>query len=321
MQKPSIAAVRFGSPFRIVHVSESNSGVTSKKMGDSRGLTENKPVLIATLLLIDSLHFVFARMLLPHIRPEFSAMYVMAVGTVQVGLFAFLRKRLSLAVVFRNFWFFTAIGLLVALSTIINYEAVALIDPGTASMLRMTSILFGIGFGLFWLKERLSRCQVVGSLVALCGVFTITFQPSVSLRIGSVLILLSAFMYALHAAMTKRFGEKMDFIDFFFYRLLFTTGILFLMALGRKTFVFPDRTAWMLLLLVGTLDITISRALYYLALRFLKISIHAIILTLSPVVAVLWSLALFDVLPNPQQLAGGAAVIAGVLLVLLQPKG
>jgi len=89
------------------------------------------------------------------------------------------------------------------------------------------------------------------------------------------------------------------------------------MAVTRKSLVVTGATAWGLLILVGTLDVAISRGLYYLALRRLKMSIHAIILTLSPVAAILWALFLFDTLPNIQQAIGGVGVIIGVLVVLL----
>jgi drug/metabolite transporter (DMT)-like permease len=45
-------------------------------------------------------------------------------------------------------------------------------------------------------------------------------------------------------------------------------------------------------------------------------SIHAIVLALSPVAAILWALLLFDTLPNLQQLIGGFAVILGVLMAV-----
>jgi drug/metabolite transporter (DMT)-like permease len=47
----------------------------------------------------------------------------------------------------------------------------------------------------------------------------------------------------------------------------------------------------------------------------MTMSIHATILTLSPVLTVLWSLALFGEQPGWQGVVGGAAVIVGVLLV------
>jgi drug/metabolite transporter (DMT)-like permease len=73
-----------------------------------------------------------------------------------------------------------------------------------------------------------------------------------------------------------------------------------------------------LLALVGTVDVVVSRTLYYVALRRLKMSVHSIVLTLSPVAAILWSLLLFETLPTLQQLAGGVAVMMGVLIVTVR---
>lgn len=154
-----------------------------------------------------------------------------------------------------------------------------------------------------------------GALVAIAGVFAITFQPGDLLRLGSLMVLASTLMYALHAALVKRYGAQIDFSTFFSFRLMATTGFLVLFAVARRDLVWPDLQAWLLLALVGTVDVVISRGLYYLALRRLQMSIHSIILTLSPVVTVLWSLFLFGSIPTPQELAGGLTVIAGILML------
>lgn len=278
-------------------------------------LTNNKIPLVTVLLIVDSLHFVFARMLLPHISPGVSAMYVLGIATVEVGLFSLVQGRPDFKVLREHLWFFLGIGFLVAASTNINYEAVAFIDPGTASLLSETSKLFSLVFGLFWLREKLTVAQVGGALLAVAGVFVISFQSGDYLRLGSLLVLSSALMYAIHAAIAKRYGGGIEFLDFFFFRLLCTTGMLFLFALGRHELVWPGPTAWLLLAVVGTVDVVISRTLYYVALRRLKMSIHSIVLTLSPVAAICWSLLLFDTLPTLQQLLGGVGVILGVLIV------
>ena len=272
-------------------------------------------LVVISLLILDSLHFVFARLLLPHLSPGVSAMYVMGIGSLEVGLTGLIRGRLRWRELRDHLGFFLILGLLVSVSTTINYEAVAWIDPGTASVLAKTSILFGLGFGLVWLQEKLRPAQISGALVAMLGVFVISFQPGDYFRLGSLLILASAFMYALHAAIVKRYGGGLEFTEFFFFRLLVTTSFLFLFSLGRQTLVWPAATTWPLLILIGTVDIVISRTLYYVALRRLKLSIHAVVLTLSPAVAVLWLLTLIDVVLTSQQVLGGLAVVLGVLIV------
>ncbi len=278
---------------------------------------QNAPLVITILLLVDSLHFVFARLLLPYLPGGTSAFYVLAVATVEVALFLGLRRNIRLAVFRQNIAFFLTIGFLVATSTTFNYVAVGFIDPGTASLLAQTATLFALGFSIFWLGERLSGSEVIGALIALTGVFIISFQPGEYLRLGSLLVLSSAFMYALHAAIVKRHGGEMDFGNFFLFRVASVTAFLLLFTTARGQLIWPGREAWLFLLLAGTIDVVISRVLYYVALRRLKMSFHTIILTLSPVITVLWSLLLFGERPTPQSIVGGAAIILGVFIVTL----
>ncbi len=277
------------------------------------------PALLVALLMVDSLHFVFARVLLHKIDPFISAMYVIGIATVEVGVYGVATRQLSLEPLRRYWGMFLGIGFCVAVSTVLNYSAVRYIDPGTASMLGKMSILFGLGFGILWLGDRLTRWQVVGAIVALAGMFTITFQPGDYLRLGSLMVVLSTFLYALHAALSKRWGGEMDLLNFFFYRLLLTTTFLLVIAVGAGALAPPPAGAWPWLLLVGTVDVVISRSLYYATLRRLDMSVFSIVLTLSPVAAILWSLVLFHTAPNGQQLLGGVGVLAGVFLVTAGP--
>jgi drug/metabolite transporter (DMT)-like permease len=280
--------------------------------------TVSKPVLIAFLVIIDSVHFVFARLLLPHISPYVSVFYVMVVASLQVGIYGFFCRRIHFGILLKNLWFFLSIGALIGISTIINYEAVAFIDPGTASLLAKTSILMSVGLGIFWLREKLSKLQGSGAILALTGVLVIAFQPGDYIRLGSLLILISAFMYALHTAIVKRYGEDMDFVEFFFFRILATAVVLFFIAMGRHALIWPGVTAWRLIIMTATIDVVISRALYYFVLRQMQISVLAIVLTLSPVAAVLWAFILFDTVPTVQQFIGGVGVILGVFIVTIK---
>jgi len=292
--------------------------MTPERAAPSRGhLTVGDIPLVTAMFIVDSLHFVFARLLLSRISPGVSAFYVLLVGTVEVALWGLLRG-LKLRALKGRLGLFLVIGFLVAASTNINYEAMAFIDPGTASLLSETVPLFGLGLGLFWLQDRLTLRQIGGALLAVAGVFVITLQPGEYLRLGSLLILTSAFMYALHGAIVKRYASDIPFVDFFFARLLCITVFLLAFSWVRGALVWPTARVWPLLLLVGTVDVVISRVLYYVTLRRLKMSVHSIILTLSPVAAVTWSVLLFGTLPTLQQILGGLAVILGVLIVTLR---
>jgi len=289
---------------------------TPSTLADRARFVNNAPLIIVALLTVDSLHFIFAKLLAPHLPPTTSAMYVMLVGTIEVVLIALARSgKVQLAVFWQYKWFFLSIGLLIAISTSGNYLAVSYINPGQAALLAKSAVLFGLGFGLLWLKEKLTGLQISGTFIAIMGVFTIAFQPGDYLRLGSFLVLGSVFLYSSHTALVKRYGANMDIVTFFVFRLATTSSFLLLYNLGSGNLQWPTRSVWPLLILVGTVDIVISRGLYYLALRQLKLSIHTIILTASPALAIIWTVLLFEINPTPQQLLGGGAVLIGVILV------
>ena len=271
--------------------------------------------LFAILLVVDSMHFVFARLLLHHLPPMASTFFVLAVATVEVGIFAAVRRKLDWRPAVTNFPFFAAIGFFIATSTLLNYIAVEFIDPGTASMLGKTGVIISLLLGVFWLRERLTRQQAAGAVFAVVGAAIISFHPGDVMQIGSLMILTSSFLYSLHTALVKRYGQEMDFIKFFFHRLLFTATFLFLFAVVGRELAWPDTQTWLVLVAAGTVDVVISRALYYLTLRMFTMSVHTIILTLSPVVSIIISLFLFGTFPGPQELAGGVLILIGVFAV------
>lgn len=271
--------------------------------------------LLAMVLLFDSLHFIFARLLLPQISPDVSAMYVMAVAAVQVGLYGWWRGELRWAALRRHWRFFLIIGVLIGVSTHLGFVAVGFIDAGTASMLNKVATVFSVAFGLLWLRERFTTVQLIGTVVAIGGSVIIAYQPNTQLQWGALLIIVGSFCYSLHFAVVKRQGNEIDFLNFFFYRLLSTAFVLFLSAAGRQVLAWPTPTAWLYLLLAGTVDVTISRTFYYVALRRFDMSLLAVITTLSPVAAILWALLLFGTMPTGQQLLGGLGVLLGVLIV------
>lgn len=287
-------------------------------------LLNNVPVILIVLLLVDSLHFVFARLLLPYLPPTTSSFFYMTIATLEIAVFAAVRRQINWRIFRDNAKFFLIIGILIATATSTSFASVAYIDPGTASLIARTNTIFALGFGIFWLKERLVGGEQIGAIVAVIGVFIISFQPSDTsgfLWLGPLLVLVSNFAYALHAAIVKRQGEEMDFTNFFLFRMAASILFLLIFSVLRGEMVWPTgQRVWWILLLAGTINVTISRSLYYLVLRRFKLSNFTILLTLSPVVTILWSLGLFGERPSLQGLMGGTAVILGVILVTLSQR-
>lgn len=279
------------------------------------------PILVVALLMVDGLHFVFARSLANYLPPPLSAFLVIAVATLEVAAFAVSQGKFQWAGLRRNLRFSLTIGALAGAATVISFAAVEYIDPGTAALLNETSIVVGILLGVFWLKESLPRRQMLGIAVALVGVGIITFQPGDYLRIGAVMILVSSTLYALHTGVVKRHGGHIEFVEFFLWRLASMAAFLALGVTAFRAWQWPSPAAWLVVIVAGSVDVVFSRSLYYLALRRLKMSMFSIVLTVSPIVAILWTWALFGLQPTAQQLFGGVAVVLGIFIVTTVRSG
>ena len=268
------------------------------------------------MVAIDSFHLIFARSLATFMSPYTSAFYVLGLATVMLGIFFASQGKLKLVVLKTHFWFFISIGFLIAAATVCSYTAVSLIDAGTASLLSRISTLVTLALSYFWLKERLSQQELIGAVLCILGAFTISFQGGDVMRSGTFFVLASVVLYALHIAIVKRYGEGIDFENFFFFRVLVTSLFLAVfMSSSAHLSLPPNSLSWLILLTAAVVDVIISRLLYYWALRRMRLGIHTLWLTLTPVLTILWSILFFKESPTWQGLAGGVLVLIGILIV------
>ena len=276
-------------------------------------------LLVAGLLLVDSLYYIFARILLPMVPPAAGAMWMLVLGVLQIAVI--LRGRIDWRVLSRHRWLFLTVGLLVGVNTNMGFVAIKYVDPGTASLLSRTSIIFGVALGVLWLGERLTRLELIGAVIAVAGVLAISFQPGDYLRWGALIIVVSTALYAIHAAAVKRFGGEIPFGDFMFFRVASVAAVLVVLAAAQGALVWPGPVASIWLFVAAAVNVVFSRAVYYLALRRMDMTLLTIILTLTPVVTWGWSMVLFGGRPSAIEIAGGIATLGGVLLVTASRGG
>ncbi len=286
-------------------------------------ITSREPsttLLVAGLIALDGLYFVWARILHQYLPAMASLVWYFMIATVQISAYAAWKRKLRWSTFVAHWWFFLLIGALVATASTINYYAIGFIDPGVGTLLAQIIVVYNLFLGVVWLKDRLTRAQVIGAVLCIFGVVIISFQPGDLLRVGSFMVIGGTFLYALHAALVKKFGGGIEFIEFFVWRVASTTFMTIVAVTVTGQWQIPSGIVWLWLFVAATADVVISRALYYLALRRLTISMHTLVLTMSPIMAALWSLLIFGINPSLQQILGGIAVIMGLAIVSLSRR-
>lgn len=280
-------------------------------------LSSKTVAVLAAMLLIDSLHLIFGRML-RDMSPYISGFYVLFFATVEITLFLAIRRQIKWYVLRDNLWFFLAIGASVAIATVFSYASVTVIDAGTASLLGRSSTVITLALSYFWLREKLTGRELLGATLCVIGAIIIGFQPGNIFRLGSLYVMGAVIFYSLHIAIVKKYGDDIDFGNFFLFRVGLTALFLGIFMFGSgNAGLPPTQRDFLVLLVAGTVDVVISRTLYYWALRQMRLGIHTIILTAAPVLTIIWSVLLFDESPTVQGAIGGAIVIAGIIVVAL----
>ena len=88
---------------------------------------DNTALIVVILLVLDSLHLVFGRLLLPYMPPTTSSFYVLVIGTIEVAIVLKLWGQIQLDVLRGRLWFFLSMGFLVGTSTVLSFMSVEIL--------------------------------------------------------------------------------------------------------------------------------------------------------------------------------------------------
>ncbi len=108
-----------------------------------------------------------------------------------------------------------------------------LISPAMASVVVQTQAFFNMGLAAIILGERIKTAQVIGCVVAACGLLTIgLFAGATATSLGIILVLLAALSWSLSNVLLRRGHYKGDMISFMVWSGLFATVPLSLLSLA-----------------------------------------------------------------------------------------
>ena len=193
-----------------------------------------------------------------------------------------------------------------------------LYGPVNAAFLVQFTAVFTILFGVAFFKERFTRLEGAGVLVAVAGVFVLVYG-NLTLEIVSTVVLLgSALLFASANTLSKAYVKNVNPVALAGGNSMFVFLFVFAFAVlaGRLETAFPSVTL-VYAFLGAVTGVVLSFVLFFKALEVFEVSKTATIRTMEPFLTAVFSFAILALTPTANQLAGGVLIVTGVVVLSL----
>jgi uncharacterized membrane protein len=265
---------------------------------------------------------VFMKLSLDAVNPEtLIVLQSMFASALYFVLFFFSGRLTYFRAVFRNWQKIALLGLLSVLHGLLFVFGILISGPTNAVFILQFNFVFTITFGVLFLKEGFSRHQGLGVLVAVIGVFILTYGNIALEIIGTIVLLSASLLIALTNLIAKVYVKNINPIAVsggkaFFIMMFISTYSLVLGKLQTSILL----STFMYTFLSAMAGAFFGFLLFYKALQVYDLSKAIVVRTLEPFLTALWSLAFLTSLPNTVQLFGGILIITGVVTLTLSKE-
>lgn len=215
--------------------------------------------------------------------------------------------------------FLTAIfGSVIAPALVLN--GLNEITAVNAALLANVEILFIIVIGIFFLKEKVKRKDLLGFVLLLTGTVFLSTNNLQNLSLdpnlyGNLLVVTAAFFWSLDTSLTKFLSNKKDIIYITALKCAIGGSILFLISLSMGLNFALPLSKIPLLLFIGLVCISFSLPLIYFSIRIIGSTRTGSIFALS---SLFGAITAFIVLGEPLtvlQLLFGLLMLVGVFIL------
>jgi drug/metabolite transporter (DMT)-like permease len=210
-----------------------------------------------------------------------------------------------------------AIGLLESVSVIALYTAVRMMDPTLVSFFNNSQTLAIILLSAVFLKERFNRVEALGTVVALAGIFLISYRSAQPVVTGMILTLASAGLFSCTVILVKKTLPALPPLVLAFYRGMTLMVILnaYTLATGRY-----QPLEWGLLLptAAGALFGPFLNILFYFhSLKHFDASKTSLVRASQPLFVLVNAAVFLQTVPSLKEIAGGLVIIGGLYILVM----
>jgi drug/metabolite transporter (DMT)-like permease len=264
---------------------------------------------------------VFVRLVLDFVNVEtMNVLFTVFASLCFVVLFGVF-KRAHFRSILGNWRKVALMSLFSAAGSLLFTYGIFLYGPVNAAFLVQFTAVFTIMFGVAFFKERFTRLEAVGVLVAVAGVFVLAYGD-LALEIMSTLVLLgAAVLFASANSLSKVYVENVNPVALAGGNSMLVFLFVFAYSLlsGRLETTFPSVTL-VYAFLGSVTGVFLSFILFYKALEVFEVSKTATVRTMEPFLTAIFSFAILALTPTANQLVGGALIVTGVVVLSLTKK-
>lgn len=208
-------------------------------------------------------------------------------------------------------------SILTAIGAALWISAIKTIGIPLTSFLMKAQTLFSLMLGMIFLGERLNRGETVGIVITLAGGVIVAYQSDLSLLIGTFMAIGSAFFYSALSFSVKKIAQDLNMLTVATLRALGVSIVAIVYLIVTGTLVMPEPIDLIYMAFGGIAGAFIAKACQFQAIKLIDISRTTAVMPMESLFVVLLSYFIFDEIPSVIKLLGGAAIITGVIFLVI----
>jgi len=261
--------------------------------------------------------YVASKYVLRSIHPESFVVFWFAMGSLYSLLLLTKQGKQGSLVTPGNPWkHLVGIGAASAVSIILFFYAIQLIEPAIVSFYTRADNLFAVLMGVVFLRERFNSVEGIGVAIALLGSLVTTYRGGHLLMVGLGLCLLSSVMEGVTVILVKLAVRRVSPLVVIFYRSLLASGIALVYGLATSRLQMPSTETLLIIMAASLAGSFLANVTFYASLSRIDVTKATAIKTLQPFFVIMAAYLVFTTLPTGQQLLGGAIIVIGILCLL-----
>ena len=208
----------------------------------------------------------------------------------------------------------------------LSFYGLRILDGASATLFVQAEIPFGILIAYFLLGEKPPIKNIIGLIIAFIGIAILSGNPNLEGKlIGVGFILSGAFLWSLAQVLAKDVSEKIGGLALTAWLGIFAgpQALIASYFIEGNTFEYiynATPKAWMILIYLGIGMNVIGYSCWYSVLSRNPVNNVMSVLLLFPVTGLLTSIFILNETPNTYAYFGGAIIISGVSMILINKK-